>query len=248
MKRYRFISRRSRGNPVLIALLLLLCTGGAGQQPETSRELVREFGSSQYFWQQLEVAQRMVALHDISVLKEVEPNLNVDDRHLRGNAAYVFAGLGDERGFTVIYAILRDRSSRRSEGQGVPAAPWGVTAQIEADRYYAVHLLGILKSPRSIPVLVQFLKDSDINYKVAWALGEIGSKSAIPPLLDALDDRSPDVRVAAIEALVNLQATDALPKLQLLLQDNERIHTGSLGTVSQSAQAAIAKLNKKQTL
>ena len=212
---------------------------------QTSQELVRDFRASQYFWQQLEVAKKMVATHDPAVLKDIEPNLNADDRHLRGNAAFVFAGLGDNRGFTVIYAILKDRSPLRSEGDGVPAAPWTVAAQIKADRYYAVHLLGTLKSSQATSVLVQFLKDSDINYKVAWALGEIGDKSAVPPLLHSLDDKSPDMRVAAIDALVNLQATEALPKLRVLLRDNTRIHTDGLGPVSEFAKAAIVKLEKK---
>jgi HEAT repeat protein len=162
---------------------------------------------------------------------------------LRGNAAFVFAGLVDERGLKVVYEILQDRSSPRPAGQGVPIAPWSVAAQIKSDRYYAVHLLGLLKNPRAVAVLVPYLKDHDISYKVPWALGEIGDRAAIPPLIDALNDPSPDVRVASIEALEDLLATDALPRLRQLLQDNERIHTGSLETVSESAQSAITKLS-----
>lgn len=139
MKQHRSTSHRSGGYSAFIALLLWLCAGASGQKAETSRELVRYFRASQYFWQQLEVAKKIGALYDAGVLKDIEANLNADDRHLRGNAAFVFAGLGDDRGLTVIYAILRDRSSLRPESDGVPVAPWSVTAQNKADRYYAVH-------------------------------------------------------------------------------------------------------------
>jgi HEAT repeat protein len=227
----------------LFALLLFPCVHVASQQHEDSSELVSEFKGSQYFWQQLEVAQKLVALNDSMDLPHLEPYLKSKDRHLRGNAAFVFAGLGKEVGLMTIYEILRDRSSPRPEGQGVPTAPWSIEVQIIEDRYYAVHLLGLLKNPKAMPVLVPLLKDKDVNYKVAWALGEIGDRAAIPALLNALQDRSPDMRVASIDALVTLRATNALPKLRLLLKDNERIHTGKLNTVSESASLAIAKLH-----
>jgi HEAT repeat protein len=226
----------------LVALLLLPCVHVASQQHENSSGLVNDFKGSQYFWQQQEVAQKMVALNDSMDLPQLEPYLKSEDRHLRGNAAFVFAGLGKEVGLNTIYEILQDRSSPRPEGQGVPTAPWSIEAQIIEDRYYAVHLLGLLRNPKTVPVLVPLLKDRDVNYKVAWALGEIGDGAAIPALLDALQDQSPDMRVASIDALATLRATDAPPKLRLLLRDNEQIHTGKLNTVSESARLAIAKL------
>lgn len=82
-----------------------------------------------------------------------------DDRHLRGNAAFIFAELGDPRGFDVIVAILDDRSERREvhkiSSVGLPS----IQGQIREDRYYAAHLLGDLKDPRAIPVLASLLTD-----------------------------------------------------------------------------------------
>jgi HEAT repeat protein len=227
----------------LLVLLLFLGARGTGQQGESLAVLVREFNGSQYFWQQLEVAQKLVARNDRKVLSQIQPCLNNEDRHLRGNAAFVFAGFGDERGFKVIDDILMDRSSPRPEGQGIPGGGWALAAQIKADRYYAVHLLGLLKNPRPLPVLIPLLKDNEINYKVAWALGEIGDKAAIPALIDALNDPSPDMRVSSIEALDTLDATEALPRLRLLLKDDDRIHTDNLRKVSEAAQSAIARLS-----
>jgi HEAT repeat protein len=83
-----------------------------GQQAESAAQLVAQFKTNIVFFKQFEVAKKLVALHDSSVLEELEPYLKDDDRHERGNAAFVFAGLGDDRGFQVLKAILEDRSIR----------------------------------------------------------------------------------------------------------------------------------------
>jgi HEAT repeat protein len=72
-------------------------------------------------------------------------------------AAFMFAALGDSRGFDVITAILNDRSDRPA-GQGIPKGRWSLQGQIDADRYYAVHLLGELKNPSAVPVLVAYYR------------------------------------------------------------------------------------------
>src|SRR5205085_12704356 len=114
--------------------------------------------------------------------------------------AFIFASLGNRGGLDAITAILSDPSDR-SEGQGIPGGRWSLEGQIDADRYYAVHLLGELKDISTVSILAPLLNDSRINYKVAWALGEIGGKSAIASLLAALDNESADVRVIAIQSL-----------------------------------------------
>ena len=82
----------------------------------------------------------------------------------------------------------------------------------------------------------------EVNYIAPWALGEIGDKTAIPPIMQMLTDKNPDMRVLAIDALEKLRAKEALPQLRLLLHDDHRIHFDGLGTVAEAAQAAIAKL------
>lgn len=59
--------------------------------------------------------------------------------------------------------------------------------QIRDDRYYAAHLFGDLRDARAVPILIPLLKDQDVNWIVPWSLGEIGDKSAIPPLIEARD-------------------------------------------------------------
>jgi len=245
-------TRRTRFRPIIVrlGLPLILFTAapelGRGQPRQSAAELLETFGSTKIFWQQFEVAKKVVEVRDASPLAQLESWqleswLSHRDRHVRGNVAFMYAALGDRRGFDVITAILNDRSER-PEGQGIPGSRWSLQAQIAADRYYAVHLLGELKDPRAIPVLVALLQDEQVNYKVAWALGEIGGKAAVQALVEALHSGSPDVRVIAIEALAKRNVKDALPNLRPLLDDNARSHFGQLVSVADAARAAITKL------
>jgi len=202
--------------------------------------LVERFKSEKVFWRQVPIANEIVDRHDLSVLPSLVDWLTNEDRHIRGNVAFIFAGLGDPRGLQVITDILTDRSDRPHPGVG--GGKRTLQAQIIQDRYYAVHLLGELRDPRAIPILIPLLKDADLNYKVPWALEQIGDKGAIGPLLDVLDDESPSMRVLAIYALETLNAREALPRLILLLDDHRTSNFGSQVSVADAARAAIAKL------
>ena len=63
------------------------------------------------FWRQFEIGQALAATNDRGVIAELEAWLTHDDRHLRGNVAFVLGRLGDPRGFETIAAILADRSA-----------------------------------------------------------------------------------------------------------------------------------------
>jgi hypothetical protein len=210
---------------------------------ETTSTLVEQFENTTVFWEQFEVAKKIVALHDNRVLHDLEPWLSNDDMRRRGNAAFIFASLGDERGFQVIKAILEDHSTKRTvfaiDGAGHP----NVLEQIREDRYYAAHLFGDLKDCRAVPILVPLLKENEVNWVIPWSLGEIGDKSAIPSLIETLGDDSPDMRVLAICALEKLNAKEALPRLSDLLNDDARIHFDGLGSVATAARVAIANLS-----
>jgi HEAT repeat protein len=147
--------------------------------------------------------------------------LSHDDRHVRGIVAFVFGRLGESRGFETIAGILADRAPR-SPGQGIPGGGWSLAAQIRSDRYYAAHLLGDLKDPRGVELLVGLLNDPEVEYIVPWSLAAIGEDRAIPPLIGRLERDDPSVRVLAIAALERLNAREALPRLRELLQDSGR--------------------------
>lgn len=211
----------------------------------SSGALMEQFKREMVFWRQFALAEQIVDRHDTSVLPSIVDWLDHEDRHLRGNAAFIFARLGDPRGFAVITNILADRSDR-PEGQGVPTVSsdgrYHVARQIASDRYYAAHLLGDLRDVRAIPILVPLLKDAEVRSVVPWSLGQIGDKSAIRPLIDALADESPAMRVRVIYALEALQAREALPRLISLLNDHQRSNFGAQVSVAAAAKAAIAKL------
>jgi hypothetical protein len=246
----------------VVMAILLLPNVVAGLQTESTSSLIEQFMSTNGFLRQFEVGKKIVALHDKTVLPRLEPLLKDDDRHIRGNAAFIFASLGDGRGFQVINDILMDDSSDRPPGQGIAVLEcgiyrdalrntktpfcWTLQRQIDADRYYAAHLLGHLRDVRAVPILTSLLSDPDVEYTVPWALGEIGDKSAIPALIDTLRSTNPDMRVLAIYALQKLNAMVAVPQIRGLLHDEERIHFDGGGTVAEAARKALVELSAPQ--
>ena len=132
-----------------------------------------------------------------------------EDGHLRGNAAFVLARLGDPRGFETLAAILSDHAPRPiGEGVSGSTGPGRATVkqQISADRYYAANLLGRLKDQRGVALLVPLLNDPDVDSIVPWSLGRIGDRRAIQPLIAQLRLDDPTKRVSAIWALEQLKA------------------------------------------
>jgi HEAT repeat protein len=163
-------------------------------QAVSSRELLDRFKMAKVFWRQFEIGQALAAADNRGAIAELEMWLTYEDRHLRGNVAFVLGRLGDPRGFETIAAILADRSPR-SAGQGIPGGNWTVQAQIRADRYYAAHLLGDLKDPRGVDLLIPLLNDKDVDYIVPWSLAEIGDRRGIAPLVAQTERDDPSLRV-----------------------------------------------------
>ena len=199
---------------ILLGIMCLLHTV-SGQTPkhpsERTSELVEQFKTTTESWKQFEVAKQVVALYDKSVLQELEPWLSNEDMHLRGNAAFIFASLGDDRGFQVIKAILENRSPKRAVFTIDDAGHLNPELQIREDHYYAAHLFGDLKDVRAVPILVPLLRDEEVKEIVPWSLGQIGDNSAIPPLKEALGDNSLTMRASALRALEKLEAKEQLP-------------------------------------
>ena len=212
---------------------------------QTSSALVEQFTNEKVFWKQLEIAKAIAGKQDASVLPSLADWLYHQDRHIRGNVAFIFASFGDPRGLTTIADILADRSER-PEGQGSHArignGQYRFERQVAADRYYAAHLLGDLRDPRGLALLVPLLDDPETQSKVPWALGQIGDRRAIPPLIAALDNDDPSNRVLVIYALETLHAKEAIPRLLTLVNDDRKSRFGALVTVSEAAKAAIARL------
>jgi HEAT repeat protein len=61
---------------------------------------------------------------------------------------------------------------------------------------------------------VPLLKDAEVNLIVPWSLGEIGDKSAIPPLVEMLGDSRLEMRAAVLRALEKLEGKECRPPLR----------------------------------
>lgn len=241
--------------------MLTFLAGVAAASP--AGELVARFKAEQVFWQQADLADEIAGMVTLPDLASLESWLMHDDRHIRGNVAYLFAKLHDRRGFDTLVGILNDHSTRRTiqppmietgivqEGseQVDPLTAWrrnpgALKMQITTDRYYAVHLLGRLRDRRAVDVLVPLLGGDEVAYNAAWALGELGDARAIPPLIHALSSKDAVVRVNAIGSLVKLHATQALPQLAKLFDDTEVPHAGRQVPVGTTARQAADSIRR----
>lgn len=101
-----------------------------------------------------------------------------------------------------------------------------------------------MKDPRGVEVLVPLLNDEEVADIVPWSLGEIGDRRSIGPLRERMERDDPSVRVLTILALETLNAREALPKLQALLQDTRPSNFGNRTTVAEAARRAIAVLSR----
>jgi len=71
-------------------------------------------------------------------------------------------------------------------------------------RIGAIEALGAIKSPQSVEPLIHTLRtdeSSEVRWVAALALGEIGDKRTIPPLLASLKDEDRYVRYGSVKAL-----------------------------------------------
>lgn len=218
----------------------------AQMQALSARELLDRIKREQVFWRQLELGKALAATGDGHAVGELDEWLTHEDRHVRGNAAYVLARLGDRRGFDTIAGIIADRRSDRPRGQGIPGGNWTPRAQVRADRFYAVKLLGELKDSRGVELLVPLMSDPDVHWAVPPSLAEIGEPRAVKPLLRPLDQDDPSMRVLAISALGTLKARAALTRLRELLHDDRRSNFGTQTTVADAARRAIAVIDQLQ--
>lgn len=202
-------------------------------------ELLRRYLAEPVFWKQMEIGKLLAARRDPAIVRELAPLLTSTDRHVRANAAYVIATQGDPRGLRTVLAILDDRSNRPC-AQGLPMDPCTAERQRVADWYFAAHVLGLMRDPRAVPALAKLIGDPDVGYKVPWSLAQIGTPDTVAPIMRALDDPDPTVRVIAIESLQKLRAKEALPKLRKLQNDSQRSRVGELKQVGEAAREAVA--------
>ena len=219
------ILRRAGGSWCILLALAHVATAQQAAEPAAPRKakvpeakvaaLVQAFRSAKSFWQQGEVADKLIAAGDRSVIPKIEDILKHEQRSRRCNAGLVLAGLGDERGFRAIVVELKDTGPRAVS----EARPGSKSSSITSDRYYAVHVLGQLGDKRAVPILLEYLSDETIDYQVAIVLGQLGDKRAIPPLKKMLQHEDPRRRISVACGLTKLGDPVGLPALAAFLKD-----------------------------
>ena len=108
--------------------------GSAAVQAEIA-ELLVAYPNTQYFWQQTDIARRLVAIGDPAVVDSIELYLDTTDRRRRCNAAYVLAAFGDERGTQVLIGELEDTGTdKRDMREGVLVPGRRAAKRICADK------------------------------------------------------------------------------------------------------------------
>jgi HEAT repeat protein len=103
------------------------------------------------------------------------------------------------------------------------------TSESSIKKQFGITTLGFLKLRRTVPMIINFLKDKDNNVRgsAATALGRIGSESAVNALIGCLKDDANNVRGSAAYALGRIGSELAVSALMGSLKDEVNNVRGS---------------------
>jgi len=173
-------------------------------------------------------------------------------------AAQTLGALGDKRAVPVLMEHLRDEEihytaatalGKIGDRSAVPALKGMLNHENPDGRMWAAFGLAELGDPAGISALADILLEAPSWIRrrhAADALGRFGDSRAVPVLLRAIGDESPDVVVVAIHALGKLGDKSALPRLEELLGDGRRSTSWRVVTVGQATREAIRLIQSKQ--
>jgi HEAT repeat protein len=128
--------------------------------------------------------------------------------------------------------------------------PLVATLEDEDEDWYvqegAIYALANLKDVRAVEALIKILEDDggSLTRAALRALGAIDATRAIMPIINSLNDPDPDIRVAAIEILIEFGDSRALPKLAWMVENDGGID-GYNDTVKEMALKAINAINQR---
>lgn len=206
---------------ILPSLAVLLAASPSVAQTSELARPIDEFPRAEYFWQQHDIARQLVAAGDRSAIVAIQPYLTTENRRRRCNAAFVLAGLNDERGVEILISELQDSEPGRRASEGQARGPGSIAIQqVRADRYFAALLLGELRDEAAVPALIAATRDQSINYRAAISLGEIGDVSAVPALREMVA-AFPEQRAFAGYGLAALGAADGFAILENVALSHE---------------------------
>ena len=96
----------------------------------------------------------------------------------------------------------------------------------EHELQMAIWILGELKASQALPEIINFLEHDvpDIRQNAAYALGNIGDRNAIEPLIGCISkDNNKDVRIYAAEALKKIENTKNIEKIIKVAKSDDEL-------------------------
>ncbi len=173
---------------------------------KAQNELVRKAG--------IDLGQKIDELREASQTRGTELDHKNDDLSHR-----LAKGEDDNRAILDRIAKLEDVAQHPPIPTVTASAPtasrWSaLVADLQspkaATRWQAVDQIGQAADPEAVPYLLPMLKDTDVFVRMATArvLGDLKATTAVPPLIDSLEDVEPAVREAALGSLRALTGKD----------------------------------------
>ncbi|MBU7021778.1 MAG: HEAT repeat domain-containing protein [Theionarchaea archaeon] len=174
--------------------------------------------------------------------RAVAPLINAlqdDYFHVKIQAARSLGKIGDERAIAPLIQLFEEKREKRkyppyiSEAASFALSDIGEAAILPliellkdnastlTAKYQSTEALKRIGAP-AIPHIIEAMKDR--SWKTGWgaiALGKIGDKRAIEPLIRALEDEDREIRFRIPEVLQNFQDTRAILPLVRLLEDED---------------------------
>ena len=170
------------------------------------------------------ISWALAAMQERKVVPALMNLLNHKDPEIRVVAVDVLAGLDAKEAAPRFVALLRDGDYdvRRS----------------------AAFALRTVRARETVPALVKLLEEHGPDSLAHLALGGLGDKRAVPPLLRLLRDKDSSDQLTAMELLSDLGAREAIPTLiEILRSDDDILRLYSLlALVELRAKKAVPAL------
>jgi len=159
----------------------------------------------------------------------VEQVLKAENPHVRWRSIWAISQLNDdERIIPELLKALREGDERvrwnaaialsnMDRKEAVPVLKEGLRAYSEWTQWEAVNALGRVHDETTVRELLSLLKSSSdigVRQETLLSLGRIGDTKAMPALIEALSDKSPDIRCRAALALGMMSDQQAVPILE----------------------------------
>lgn len=115
--------------------------------------------------------------------------------------------------------------------------------QVKISKPMAARRLGEIGDKRAVKFLIEALQKSYVAHReIATALGKIGDPEGVPSLIRLLEDRSPDVKEAAIRALGLIHDSRSIRPLINSLNEKQELRGYAARSLEQFGEMAIGEL------